>query len=102
MKQTGSRIRVADNSAAVLQSLHPHIKKKLRTAFQVISDNPDAGKALGEELEGLMSYRVSRFRIIYRVGPDRRIEIIVIGPRVRIYEETYRLIRKQEIRQNIP
>jgi mRNA interferase RelE/StbE len=96
MKRQLYKLLVADHAASVLRNLHPDIKKKLKTAFQVIAADPYAGKALTEELDGLRSYRVSRFRIIYRLMQERRIEIIAVGPRERIYEETYRLVRKSE------
>ena len=48
--------------------------------------DPGEGKALKEELAGLHSFRVSRFRIVYRVK-NRVVEIIAVGPRNRIYEE---------------
>jgi mRNA interferase RelE/StbE len=76
--------------------LHPEIKRKLKTAFHTIASDPYAGKALNEELDGLRSYRVSRFRIIYRLMREKQIEIIAVGPRERIYEETYRLVSKSE------
>jgi mRNA interferase RelE/StbE len=90
------KILIADHAASALRTLHPHIKKKLKAAFQTITADPYAGKALVDELSGLRSYRVSRFRIIYRVVQEKRIEIIAIGPRERIYEETYRLVTKTE------
>jgi mRNA interferase RelE/StbE len=97
MKRQLYKLLVADHAASVLRTLHPDIKKKLKTAFQVIAADPYAGKALTEELEGLRSYRVSRFRIIYRLMQERRIEVIAVGPRERIYEETYRLVSKSEM-----
>lgn len=90
------KLLVANHAASVIRTLHPDIKRKLKTAFRVIADDPYAGKALTEELDGLRSYRVSRFRIIYRLMQERHIEIIAVGPRERIYEETYRLLRKSE------
>jgi mRNA interferase RelE/StbE len=90
------RFRVSDHAAAVVRTLHPHIKRKLKAAFQTITADPFAGKALTEELSGLRSFRVSRFRVIYRIGQDKMIEIVTVGPRERIYEETYRLIQKSE------
>ena len=59
----------------------------------IIAD-PKAGKPLKDELEGLRSFRVSRFRIIYRVAEPGEIQVVSIGPRDAIYEETYRLISK--------
>ena len=90
------RFRVSDHAAVVFRTLHPQIKRKLKAAFQTISTDPFAGKALTEELSGLRSFRVSRFRVIYRIGQDKMIEIVTVGPRERIYEETYRLIQKSE------
>ena len=90
------RLRVADHAATVLRTLHPNIKRKIKAALQAISADPFAGKALGEELSGLRSYRVSRFRIVYRLAPDKVIEIVAVGPRERIYEETFRLISKNK------
>ena len=39
------------------------------------------------ELQGLWSLRVGRFRIIYRVA-DKVLEIVSVGPRSAIYQET--------------
>lgn len=95
MKQHLYRLLIADHAASALRTLHPHIKKKLKTAFRSIIDDPYSGKALVDELAGLRSYRVSRFRIIYRVMQKKQIEVVAVGPRDRIYEETYRLVSKQ-------
>ena len=53
------------------------------------------GKSLKDELEGEKSYRVSRFRIIYQISTKNIIEIVAIGPRTTIYEETFRTIKKR-------
>jgi mRNA interferase RelE/StbE len=42
----------------------------------------------------LRSFRVGRLRIIYRLAQNRQIEIVAIGPRKTIYEETYSLLRR--------
>ncbi|MBW1818896.1 MAG: type II toxin-antitoxin system RelE/ParE family toxin [Deltaproteobacteria bacterium] len=60
-----------------------------------MTKEPDFGKPLKDELEGLRSIRVSRFRIIYRMEGSKVIQIVAIGPRASIYEETYRLIKKE-------
>jgi len=57
--------------------------------------DPEIGKSLKDELEGLKSYRISRFRIIYRISPKKTVEIAGVGPRKKIYEETYRIIKKE-------
>lgn len=55
--------------------------------------SPQAGKALKDELSGYRSFRVGNFRIIYRIDKEI-IEVVAVGPRRTIYEETYRLISK--------
>ena len=88
------RLRVPDEIATLLRGLHPGIKRKVRAALDDILDDPEAGKSLREELEGLRSYRVGRWRIIYCVVSPKIVEIVAVGPRRVIYEETLRLLRK--------
>ena len=73
---------------------HPTLKQQIRAALHVIMQRPAAGKALKNEVAGLRSYRVGRSRIVYRLAGERTIEIVAIGPRRTIYEETYRLLRR--------
>jgi mRNA interferase RelE/StbE len=96
MKKQTFKIRITDDVANLLRSLHPHLKKKIRASLKTISVEPESGKALKDELEGLKSFRVSTFRIIYRISSDKRLEVVAIGPRERIYQETYRIVRKAE------
>ena len=49
----------------------PHLKKKVKSSLQIILSDPETGKALKDELAGLRSFRVSRFRIIYRTTKKR-------------------------------
>ena len=58
----------------------------------------EAGKALQGDLIRLRSLRVGRFRVIYRAPARRIIEIVSIGPRDRIYEETLRLVSAERKR----
>jgi mRNA interferase RelE/StbE len=88
------QLRITDEMGRFIRSLHPELKRKIKGALKIICSTPHSGKALRDDLEGLRCFRVSRFRIIYKVS-QRAIEIIAIGPRVRIYEETYRLIKKK-------
>jgi len=89
------KLRVPDHLAEFIRGLHPEIKRKTKGSLKNIATEPNSGKLLKEELEGLRSFRVSRFRIVYQIAEPREIQIIAIGPRERIYEETYRLIRKE-------
>lgn len=87
------RLKVPDDVAALIRGLHPDLKRKVRSALAYIVDDPALGKVLREELAGLRSYRVGRFRIVYRVA-GTAIEIVAVGPRRTIYEETWRRVRK--------
>ena len=88
------RLRVPDEIVDLLRSLHPEIKRKIKAALDLIASDPAVGKSLRDELRGLKSFKIGRFRIIYKVASKRIIEIVAIGPRRTIYEETYRLLKK--------
>lgn len=92
MARAPHKLRVPPALAALIRGLHPQIKRKLRGALEVVAADPSCGKPLKEELAGLWSLRVGRFRLIYRVGAGRRIDLVAFGPRERIYEETLRLV----------
>ena len=87
------RVRVPDDVAALIRGLHPDLKKKVQSALRDIVEDPGVGKVLRDELAGLRSCRVSRFRIVYRVAGGV-IEIVAVGPRSTIYHETWRRVQK--------
>ena len=80
----------------LIRRLHPEVKRKVRAALTDILDDPACGKALKEELQGYWSLRVGRSRIIYR-PVESGVEIVAIGPRESVYEDTARqILRDQE------
>lgn len=73
----------------------PNLKKKIRSALETIQEDPYLGKALKDELKGLWSYPVSRYRVVYRIEHDsKRIQVIDIAPRNVIYSQILEGIRK--------
>lgn len=76
------RLRAPPQIAALIGGLHPQIKKKVRSALERILSNPLCGKALKDELDGLRSFRVGRFHIVYRAA-GRVVELVAIGSRER-------------------
>jgi mRNA interferase RelE/StbE len=81
----------------LIQHMHPDLKRKVRAALADILADPECGKPLKGELAGLWSLRIGQHRVIYR--PDNAgAEIIAIGPRETIYEETakYVIFRRGE------
>ena len=88
-------LRVPKDLAAALKKLHPTVKSQIRAGLNAVLMDPLSGKALKDEMLGLRSFRVKRYRNIYRISSEKRhIEIVAIGPRSIIYEETFRLINK--------
>ena len=93
--KTYHKLRVPEHVADMIRSLHPELKRKVKSALKQILENPSSGKALKEELKGLNSYQVGKLRIIFRLTARRVIEIVAIGPRKSIYQETYRMVKKE-------
>lgn len=85
-------IRLPDALADMVRGLHPELKKRIKSAFAILVDDPYAGKALRNELAGLRSLRVKNMRIVYRLPAKEVVEVVAIGPRRFIYEETFRII----------
>lgn len=77
---------ISDELRDFLRHLPPDIKKKIKEAFGEISSDPNAGKLLREELEGLRSYKIGRVRVVYRLE-TAAISLIAIGPRKTIYQK---------------
>jgi mRNA interferase RelE/StbE len=94
MGQPFLKLRTPDEVATLVRSMHPHLKKKIRAAFEILLRDPQAGKALKEELSGLRSFRIGKYRVIYRISDRKELDIVAVGPRERIYEDTYFLISK--------
>jgi mRNA interferase RelE/StbE len=90
------KLRVPDHIVSLIRGMHPVLKKRVKAALSQISNDPYCGKALKEELSDLRSYRIKRFRIIYKASKKKQINIIALGPRKYIYEETFRIIGKSQ------
>ena len=90
-------LKIPSTIRDLLRHMHPHLKRKVRAALTDILDDPTSGKPLERELKGFWSLRVGRHRIIYRPD-DAGAEIVAIGPRRTIYEETARHILRSRRR----
>jgi mRNA interferase RelE/StbE len=89
------KLRVLDEIVALVRGCHPQLKRKIRAGLRHILAEPESGKSLKDDLEGFKSYRTGRFRIIYRISSKQIIDIVAVGPRKSIYEETYRIIKRE-------
>ena len=90
------KLRTPNDTVSLIRGLHPQLKKKIRGALQEITDDPLSGKPLKDELHGLWSFRIKKIRIICQFTSGKYIDIIAIGPRKIIYEETYKLLKKNK------
>ena len=70
------KLKVPDFVATLIRNLHPHLKKKVKSSLQTIVSDPYSGKPLRDELDGLRSFRVGRFRIIYRISGNNLNEFL--------------------------
>ena len=90
VKLTGS---VAERAG----KLHPDLKHDLRVAIREISATPYSGKSLQEDLQGFLSYRFKRYRIIYRVeDTTRTVTVYMFGHRRDVYELFSELVRQSK------
>ena len=80
---------------SLIRHLHPQLKGKIRRGLDAVVEDAAVGKALREELAGVRSYRIGRFRIVCREASGGVVEMVAIGPRRTIYQETLRLIKRK-------
>ena len=82
------QLRITPAVQETVRSLPPKIKRYIQQAFEEIRKDPWSGKSLRDELEGYYSFRVRRFRVIYRLK-RQLITVLVVGvdPRSIIYKE---------------
>ncbi len=94
---SGRRLKMSAETADFIRTLHPELKRKVKASMQAVLEGPRAGKALKDKLEGLRSFRVGKLRIVYNITRNKGIiEIVAVGPRKTIYEETLRLLKREK------
>jgi mRNA interferase RelE/StbE len=70
-----------------LPGIHPDVKKLIKDALKELMKNPYLGKDLQEELAGFQSYRLKRYRIIYKTNmQSKTIMVYFVGHRRNVYE----------------
>ena len=74
-----------------IQKLSKPFQSKIQQALDQIAEDPSIGKALNRELKGRWSYRVSEYRIIYRIEQQQVIVLILaVGHRKDVYKRQAR------------
>ena len=89
------KIKFTPEAARLTAKLHPDNKKMIKTGLKTLQENPNIGGNLQEELSGFKSYKLKRYRIIYRMIEDENIiNIYYIGHRRDVYEQFHILLNK--------
>jgi mRNA interferase RelE/StbE len=81
-----------------IRHLPPELKFKVRGAFDDIRARPKTGKPLEEDLAEYRSYRIGKYRLIYRIKENRLI-LEAFGSRRDIYERLVLEIGRAKIRE---
>ncbi len=82
--------------AEVIRHLPPEVRRGVKAAIRALSSDPSLGEPLQRELEGLLKYRVKRYRIVYALDrPRRTIRIMAVGHRRAVYEDLADVIRRR-------
>ncbi|OGX11721.1 MAG: hypothetical protein A2351_01745 [Omnitrophica bacterium RIFOXYB12_FULL_50_7] len=81
-----------------IRHLPPALKRQVRCAIDDVKQKPESGKPLEDDLSGYRSYRIGRYRLIYRITEDRLI-LEAFGPRENIYERFVLEIGRAKIRE---
>jgi mRNA-degrading endonuclease RelE of RelBE toxin-antitoxin system len=82
---------IAPKVQETLRTLPPQTKRYVRQAFLAIVQDPRGSKPLRAEFSGFYSFRVKRFRVVYKIQePLNIIRVVGLGPRKTIYEDLAR------------
>ena len=87
-------IKFTPEAAGLLSRLPPENKKMIKEGLKALSQSPDSGSDLQEELSGFKSYKLKRFRVIYKLTEDNIIRIYYIGHRRDVYEQFQTLLQR--------
>lgn len=89
-------VRIPPAVASFVRHLHPNIKRRIRAALKELESDPHLGKPLKEDLQDLWSYRVSYYRIVYRIKREQiTIEIIEIAERNIVYQRVLEYLKRE-------
>ena len=81
-------IKLTPEAARLFTKLHPETKKMIKARIKDLSKTPGLGTDLQEELSGFKSYKLKRYRVIYKLSEeDSIIQIYYIGHRRDVYEQ---------------
>jgi mRNA interferase RelE/StbE len=91
------RADIPPHVAEAIRSLHPDLKRSIKSAIRAIVVDPECGDPLLRELDGLRKFRVRRFRIVYAIDRGAHtVRFMAVDHRRSVYEELTARFRKEE------
>ena len=87
------RVKLTPAASRMFNSLHPTIKKQLKSTLRGLYENPYLGKDLRDELINFRSLKIKRYRAIYQIDNQNKEAIVyAVGHRRDIYEIVTELV----------
>ena len=77
-------VELSRRADKALEIVEARFKEQLKNAIREVSGNPLLGKKLKGEFEGLRSYRLGPFRIVYRFTAEL-VEVVFLDRRKDVY-----------------
>ena len=87
------RVKLTPAASRMFNSLHPTIKKQLKSTLRGLYENPYLGKDLRDELINFRSLKIKRYRAIYQIDNQNKEAVVyAVGHRRDIYEIVTELV----------
>ena len=77
-------VKLSRRAEKALEIVEARFKEQLKSAIREVSGDPLLGNKLKSESEGLRSYRLGPFRIVYRCTTEL-LEVVLVDHRKDVY-----------------
>jgi mRNA interferase RelE/StbE len=82
------RLKFTPEAARLIAKLHPEGKKLIKSGLDELRQNPFLGDDLQQELSGLKSLKIKRYRVLYAIDEEGKvIQVYYVGHRRDVYEQ---------------
>lgn len=80
-------VRISSKAEKRIKQIKKIYQTAILSALEDLRDDPFAGKALSKDLTGRFSYKISSYRIIYKVNKkDKVVNVLSAGHRATVYK----------------
>ena len=88
-------IKFTPEAARLFSVFPPENKKMIKAGLKILTQAPDSGGDLQEELSGFKSFKLKRYWVIYRYSAEENVvKVYYVGHRKDIYEQFQTLLKK--------